>query len=99
MAALSNSDLIKILGENARLEILDKEKTEKPEVARRKAMESIDGQQFTAFALVLMGIVLLISAWYTAIGQAFIIQTAVSIACILGGLVWNFVLGRMKRAL
>ncbi|GEM_PF-4904983 len=99
MAALSNSDLVKILGENARLELIDKEKTENPLVVRRKALESIEGQQFSAFALILMGIVLLISAWYTAAGQAFIIQTAVAGAAIVGGLGWNVFLNSKKRAL
>lgn len=99
MAALSNSDLVKILGENARLDQLDKEKTANPIVERCKALESLEGQQFSAFALILMGIVLLISAWYTAVGQAFTIQTAVAGAAVIGGLGWNFVLTSKKRAL
>ena len=101
MAALSDADLIKILGENARaqIEAASQSKTEDPEVVRKRTLVSIEGQEFSAIALVIMGIVLFISAYYTQTGMAFTIQCAAASAALIGGIGWYLYLGKRKRAL
>ena len=101
MAALSEADLIKILGENARaqIEAASESKNEDPAAVRKRALLSIEGQEFTAAALIIMGIVLFISAYYTQTGMAFTIQCAAASAALIGGLGWYLYLGKRKRAL
>jgi hypothetical protein len=101
MAALSDVDLVKILGENARaqIEAASESKTENPEVLRKRKLQSIEGQEFTAMALMIMGFVLFVSAYYTQVGMAFTIQCATATAALVGGIGWYLVLGKKKRAL
>lgn len=100
MAALSDVDLVRILGEDARAQIAaSAEKSDNPEVARKKAMQQLENAQFSAFALILMGVVLFISAYYTQTDTTFTIQSSVAGAALASGLLWNFVLVARKKRL
>ena len=50
-------------------------------------------------ALIIMGVVLFISAYYTQTGMAFTIQCGAASAALIGGLGWYLYLGKRKRAL
>jgi hypothetical protein len=101
MAALSNTDLIRILGEDAQaqIEAASAEKSDNPILLRRKRLQKIENAQFSASALILMGTVLFVSAYYTQTGQSFQIQSAVAGAVLVAGALWHVVLGAQKRRL
>jgi hypothetical protein len=101
MAALSDIDLIRILGEDARaqIEAASANRSDDPEMSGKKRLLVLENRQFTAFALILMGVVLFISAYYTQIGTTFTVQCWVAGVILFGGLAWNMMLSMQKKNL
>jgi hypothetical protein len=87
MAALSEREIPRILGEDYQgqeakspmAEMMQKKKQKKDTVEERK---------FTAFAAVVMGLGLVLSAFVTAKGNAFYIQNAVAAVLLIAGVAW-----------
>jgi len=93
MAALSEVDLEAILGSNFRevqKEAAHKSGVKDEERLVRERIENREGHVFNAYAILFIGAALLFSAYYTATGMTFAIQTGVGFAFIAVGLALLF---------
>jgi hypothetical protein len=87
MAALSERDMRRILGDQYDSATGAGPVAEMAEKRKQRKDAAMD-RQFTASAAMLMGVGLVVSAFYTAKGNAFYIQMAVAAVLIVAGGVW-----------
>lgn len=88
MAALSEADLEKILGENFRAVETATQKATGVEDQQRETtakISSLEDKNFSSFASISVGIALVFSAFYTAKDLAFTIQMVIAIGFIVIG--------------
>jgi hypothetical protein len=96
MAALSEREMRRILGDN-----YEGSATDSPIAAmakkRKDRKDTVEDRKFTAMAAVIMGAGLVVSALYTATGQAFLIQNGVAAALVVAGGIWYAAACRLER--
>ncbi len=89
MAALAESDLIKILGPDFRLIEAADQKSKGVEAEEREArakIESLEDGKFPAWVTIFVGLALLISTWFTVTGREFMIQTIIGAVILAAGI-------------
>ncbi len=88
MAALSDIDLEKILGPDFR-NLLQSQKSENVDVNEQRSIAArigvLEDRTFSTQVLLIVGVVLAISAWYTAVGITFPIQMAFAVLFVAVG--------------
>ena len=88
MAALSEADMVKILGPDYRAIEEAAQKSRgvfEEERALRLLIDTQDGRLFSAYVLMIVGVALLVSTYYTALGNQYWIQGAFGVAALVCG--------------